>query len=332
MSTLIPPQCYCDPSVVLGYCHVDGCKAYAAIYLIVWGASMYEGSRRIYTMRKVWRTAIYWSNVFLTIGSTLNFVRHVMLLARVVELYSMAVLLTFSVGFWVNAYLLILVNWCDIIINIHFKSAYQRAVRIVKWVIVAFIVLHFVGWIIADTIYWPAKYTNVFIGIYGLGITCGYILLGFLIWREYYLVSHIAAHGDSAILVKEKIKKITKLTVYVSLSAMLFTLTMIVCTKILPKSNGGAVAWMFLTRLPFAIFIFVMHIIMVPSKFERKEASKRTEETAQWSEKMNKLNFTDSDCKSMDQQGLAEPTVLTMQATRSGQEKESTGSSGESDV
>ncbi|EFA85256.1 immunoglobulin E-set domain-containing protein [Heterostelium album PN500] len=302
VAPLVPEQCYCDPSVVLGFCHQGGCTAFAAIYLIVWFIAMAEGIRRIVINRRNWKTAIYVSNVQLTIGVALWFVRHIMLLAKVTELYSMAVLLTFGVAFWVSAYLWILVSWCDIILSVNFSKPIQKTFIIVKYVILAFNVLLFVGWIIGNTIYWPYYITNIFFGIYGFGITLGFFALGLMIWREYYKVSHIAAHGQAAHDTYAKVRKVTMLATYVSIAAIIFTICLIASAYKLPHNPAGAVAWMFITRIPLALFVYTMLVVLIPNRQQN-----RVNKDKEWAEKMQRLEFSTN-----AQSNMYEETTLSM--------------------
>ncbi|GAM26827.1 hypothetical protein SAMD00019534_100020 [Acytostelium subglobosum LB1] len=295
--------CYCDPVFPFGVgtptCPKGGCLTYGIFFFLAFSVATAECIRRMWIQRKQWRTAVYISNVMMMIANLCQSLRMVLVLAKVTEIYSTNIILLFGVGFYFASYLWILISWCDIITSVNFNKSVQITFKCIRWAIVFLFVMHFVGWIIAFSIWWPYQVSNIWIASYGFGVSVGYFALGFFIWLEYRSVSNISAHGKNAEKTYRKIVKLVKLSSAVVVTALIMTGVMFGASYILPTTNEQFVGWLFITRSSFVLFTGATLVFFIPSNNKRltSTSSGTKGSSSEWSEKMNKLEFASGESK-----------------------------------
>eukprot|EP01133_Synstelium_polycarpum_P012789 gene12789-15005_t len=301
------PTCYCDPSVVMFHdCSEAGCRAYAGFFFVLFLLAFVEGCRRVWVQRALWRKASFISNMQLTLGSMVFMIRHILLIAKVREIYTMAVGLGIGMSLLYSAYLWVLISWCDIIISVNFSKVIQRILPVIRWIIVALNVIVFFVTIYDIVIFGPFWVLNLSAAFYGFGTSIGFFALGLIIWREYKQVSQIAAHGTLARNTYKKVKSVARLAVVVVIAAILMTVVSVAATFWVAKSDGETVAWLFINRIAIVFFNYAMLICWIPHKLtiEGSNSSKNSGQQSAWSAKMKEMEFQTKEVEDDDSDDL----------------------------
>ncbi|EGG17519.1 hypothetical protein DFA_08515 [Cavenderia fasciculata] len=271
--------CVCDPSVVWpdrdtsswgDDCFEQGCTAYSALFFLIFLLPTAEGSRRIWMNRANYRNTVFISNFQLTFGCLLFTIRQIMMLAKVTEPISYAVLLTFGFSFFFSAYLFILMSWCEIIRSINFSIIIQRVFPIIRIVIISLNVILFAGFTVSVIIWWPYNVTNAFNSFYGFGVTLGFAIFGFIIYREFQKIKEANQASQRGRELSLRVHRVVMLSV---------------C------SAREMVGWLFVNRFALALFSYTMYICLKGSQGKKdEEVQKRLD--AQWVKKNQENIFT----------------------------------------
>ncbi|EGG15260.1 hypothetical protein DFA_10094 [Cavenderia fasciculata] len=308
-------QCYCDPVASWGFdCDEAGCRAYAAVFFVVFLASTVEGFRRLWIQRRMYKKASFISTTQLTIGSLFFTLRHIEMMAKVREVYSLSFFLLFGFGFFISAYLFILLAWCDIITAVNFSKTIQRVFPGIKWTIIILNIILFIGWIIAMAIWWPFWMTNIFLGFYGFGVSIGYLVIGLIIWLEFKKVSDISAHGQLAKATYIRMKAVARLSVVVVITAIIFTIAMVSMTYWPALNDKQHIRWLFINRVVVALFNYAMLVCWKPTNDKDMQKS-----GSAWSAKMKNMDFVSGEDKTIATNAMDTETGATF---TSGEEQE----------
>jgi len=291
-------HCYCDPSTPWGYdCHESGCRAYAAVFFLFFLGMTIECFRRLWILRKNYKTATFISLAQLAGAGFFFTIRHILLMAKVRELFSLGFFLLFSIAFIISSYLWILIVWCNIIIQVNFSKAIQRVLPIIRYFIIFLNVALFIGFTIGVAIYWPWQATNIWIAIYVFSEAILFFILGYMIWRDYNEVSHISAHGKMAEETYKKVKKVTKLAAYAIASSILVAVYLWAGSMWHPTNDGENVLWLFIQRGTLCLMMVSMLICLTPPQNlkDNPADTAQTTKSSKFTTKMRDLAFSKDD-------------------------------------
>jgi len=303
-SPLTPaPACYCDPSVARGFdCHEAGCRAYASVFFIFFLAITVECGRRIWYLRKNYKTAPFISLAQLCGGGLFFTIRHILLLAKVQEKTTLGFFLLFAIAFIISSYLWILIVWCNIIIQVNYSKSVQRVLPLVRYLIVFLNIALFIGFTIGVAIYWNWKATNIWIAIYVFIEALLFFSFGYTIWKDYKDIGNISANGKMAEQTYKKVKKITKLSAWAIVSSILVAVFLWIGSMWTFKSDGEKVLYLFIQRLTLVLMMIAMLVCLNLPKSDTTDANGNPSPTgsSKFTEKMKDLAFSkgddDEDC------------------------------------
>ncbi|KAF2072696.1 hypothetical protein CYY_006001 [Polysphondylium violaceum] len=304
-----PESCYCDPSVARGFdCHEAGCRAYASVYFIFFLAITIESGRRLWFLRKNYKTAPFISLSQLCGGGLFFTIRHILLLAKVQEKFSLGFFLLFGVAFIISSYLWILIVWCNIIIQVNFSKGVQRVLPWVRYLIVFLNIALFIGFIIGVAIYWDWRATNIWIAVYVAIEAVLFFSFGYTIWKDYKDIGNISANGKMAEQTYKKVKKITKLSVYAIVSSILVAIFLWIGSMWKFKSDSQKVLYLFIQRFTLILMMVSMLVCLtLPSDDPvANDGSPSPTGSSKFNTKMKDLAFSKGDDDDDEEKGQVE--------------------------
>eukprot|EP01133_Synstelium_polycarpum_P006384 gene6384-7398_t len=260
-----------------------------------------EGGRRVWMQRANWKKASFIGNFQLTLGSLVFAIRHILLMARVHELYSLAICLGIGMSLLYSAYLWILLSWCDIVIAVNFSKTIHKILPAVRWTIIFFNVMLFLASILNIVFMGPYWIGNMLAAIYGFGTSIGFLIFGLIIWREYKQVANITSHGNQAKETYQKIKTVSRLSTMVALTAIGMTIVSLAATYWSITSIEAFVGWLYVNRTAIALFNYSMLICWKPSKVVMtKTPTPAKHSSSQWEAKMKAMQESNFNTKSSE--------------------------------